>query len=549
MNVHTQQSSARATFFVRCTLLVLSACVLAFAVRTRDCFLDDAYIGFQYVSNLLAGHGFVFHAGDAPVEGVTNIGWLLSLAPLAWLTELPIAAKLAGLALVLFTLILTVHLGNRLSACSTEPDDSLALALLSALLIAVSFDFLYFSLAGMETGLLATLLMLMACVALDRPCSTLLPILGAAVFLVHPEAAAVYPLYAAFSLSRSDSLSPVGRRSIFVGGAIFVVLIVAITAARFAYFGDLVPNTFHAKPSGLRSAVDSGYAFLRGQNTNVAFPITGWLALPVLMLGYLRIRREYLATHAADMLAASCAIGLAFAFYSPADWTGMARYFAPYLPVALILFSAGLGEVLRLAIGTTARPGTRQAVAALVAAVLVLTSLANSQANVARLDEFPGYVMAGRNLVGPATWMRDHLPPGATVATRRIGALAYFSDRPVFDYTYGLADRDVARLVAAHGGHFDTPADPALNELWRTRAPEYLLEDSPILDAIIAEAGGTRDHFSIHGVVYRVLTQFSIGRGSQWVLAQRVAPRGQNPLPPAKVPMSAVSRNTPFGPP
>ena len=48
-----------------------------FACVVHDCFVDDAFIGFQYVHNLLAGHGFTFYPNQIPVEGVSNIGWLL----------------------------------------------------------------------------------------------------------------------------------------------------------------------------------------------------------------------------------------------------------------------------------------------------------------------------------------------------------------------------------------------------------------------------------------------------------------------------------------
>ena len=113
-----------------------------------------------------------------------------------------------------------------------------------------------------------------------------------------------------------------------------------MTAVRYWYFHALLPNTFYSKPSDLRLAVENGYNFLMGQNTNVAFPVTGWLAIPVLGLGYVRLRRR--AAAAADMLAAIGGVGLAFAIYSPPDWTNMARHFAPYLPAALILLWAGV---------------------------------------------------------------------------------------------------------------------------------------------------------------------------------------------------------------
>ena len=77
---------------LRCWLVGMA--VVAWWIR--DCYVDDAFTGFQYLTNLLAGRGFVFHAGDPPVEGVTNIGWLLVLAPVSALCGPTIAAKFWG---------------------------------------------------------------------------------------------------------------------------------------------------------------------------------------------------------------------------------------------------------------------------------------------------------------------------------------------------------------------------------------------------------------------------------------------------------------------
>ena len=100
----------------------------------------------------------------------------------------------------------------------------------------------------------------------------------------------------------------------------------------------------------------------------------------------------------------------------------------------------------------------------------------------------------------------------ATIATRRIGVVAYYSQHQVFDYAYGLPDAEVARLVAGRGERFDTPTDLALLAAWRAQSPEYLLEDNLIMDGIISKAGGTRRRFAIHGIEYQVIREFPIGR-------------------------------------
>lgn len=501
--------------------MVLSACVVAMAFRTRDCFVDDAFIGFQYLRNLLSGEGFVFHVGDVPVEGVTNIGWLLTLAPFCTIAEPTEVAKLAGLSFVLLTLTLTISLGRHLAEKVAHTEDQFALVFPPMLMLVTNFDFIYFSLAGMETGLLAAILMLMACIALHRPRSLWLPLLGAFAFLVHPEAVAVYPVYAALGFWRVKDTDAVARRKHVVHVSILVGIVLVITCGRFAYFGDVVPNTFHSKPSDWPSVLQNGYAFLMGQNTNVAFPITGWLALPVLLLGYRRLWHH--APASADMLAAICGIGLTFAVYSRPDWTILPRYFAPYLPASLLLLWAGLTEAIRLLWRDGVRQRTKHAIAAVAMLLLVLTNVSDCRQKMAQMDDFPGYVLASKDLIRPAKWLSENQPEGATIATRRIGVLAYFTHDRVFDYAYGLPDAAVARLVARHGERFDMPTDPALAELWKSASPDFLLEDGMVMDMIIAQAKGTREKFFIHGIEYRVIAKFPLGRNTEWVLAKKSA--------------------------
>ena len=116
MNPRTQPSRPSADWLAWGVLFILAVAVSLFAFRVRECFLDDAFIGFQYIHNLLAGDGFVFHPGQRPVEGVTNIGWLLALTPLSAAVGPTLAAKAAGLALLLASLATTMLLCRCLAA-------------------------------------------------------------------------------------------------------------------------------------------------------------------------------------------------------------------------------------------------------------------------------------------------------------------------------------------------------------------------------------------------------------------------------------------------
>ncbi len=488
--------------------------VVAFAWSIRDFFMDDAYIGFQYLKSLIAGHGFVFHPGQPPVEGVTNIGWQIVLAPIALMVGPPAAAKMVGLGLILVALRLVAQIGSAVAGNDATGPRSSTLWLVPVLLLASSFDFVYFALAGMETALLAVLLLAMAAVASRSPISWTLAVLGAAAFLTHPEAILVLPLYFLFGLAAGFG----DRRRLLACLGVLAGLVLAITAMRVGYFGDIVPNTFHAKSGGLILKIDGAFQYLAGRNVNIAFPVSGAVALPFLVFGYVRIHRD--RPSLAAMLAAITLTGIAFGIYSREDWSELARYFAPYLPSALVLFWCGLAEATdRFA--DSDNSAWRGRFLALAAAALVVTQLYGMLTGMARMETYPGYVLAGHPLVEPARWIRDFTPRDATIATRRIGALAYHSERRVFDYVFGLTERDVAARVSARGTGFDA-TDEDLAPLWADRAPDYILEDDDTMDAIIQMASGTPERFEVHGIAYRVVRRFPIAPARDWVLAGRV---------------------------
>ncbi len=489
--------------------------VLGFAWAIRDLYMDDAYIGFQYLRSLMDGHGFVFFPGQPPVEGVTNIGWQIALAPVALVVGAPVAAKVLGLALTLAALRLLAMVGT--TACDAEADGrrSAMVWLVPVLLLATSFDFLYFAFAGMETALLAVLLLAMAVVARRSPTAWALPALGAAACLVHPEAILVLPVYVAISLAGGLG----DHRRLLAMLAALAALILVISGLRYGYFGDVVPNTFHAKSGGVFLKIDGAFQYLAGRNINIAVPASGAVALPFLLFGYLRVRRA--SPPLAAMLAATTLTGIAFGIYSRPDWTELARYFAPYLPAALVLFWGGLSDAVERILRDDAAARWRGRVLVLSAAGLVVLQLYGMLTGMARMEGYPGYVLAGRPLVAPAEWIRDRIPEDATIATRRIGALAYHSERRVFDYVFGLTERDVAARVAGRGTGFDA-TDADLAPLWAEHAPDYILEDDDIMAAIVESAGGTAERFVVHGIAYGVIHRFPIAPGRDWVLAARV---------------------------
>lgn len=520
---------------LRLAIVLAAGHVLTLAGLMPHYFMDDAYIGFRCVANFLAGDGFAFNPGER-VEAVTNIGWLMLLVPGAAVLPVTFVAKLLGTLLMLGVIALVPWLAWRLDGRRND----LLFLLPLPLLIAGHEDFFYFSLSGMETSLLAAGLGVTVALAFGERRETAMAALCAGLFTVHPEAVGVYPLAVLLRVAINGQPWRRFARPL----AIFAMILLLITVGRWLYFGDTVPNTFHAKPTSIGGVVLRLLQTVGGTNVNVSYPFVGMLALPFLAAGTVAVWRR--DANAAAVLVAAVATGFAFAAYSQPDWTATGRYFAPYAPLALLLLWRGFVDIGRQVLALAGSEVTVRRVLGGAATLIIIAGMVRSLEpfSRARVQSYPGYVLTGVNLVEPACWMRDALPPDAVVATRRIGVFGYYADKRVFDYTFGLCDRDVAQLIRAHGRRFYDPRDPALAALWRSVQPDYLLEDVSVLTTAARAAGGTLDDFTLHGDRYRLIRRFRIGDGAAWGLCERIAPASDE-VALAEDPMAWLRQSVP----
>ncbi|HSM14242.1 MAG TPA: hypothetical protein VLA66_09250, partial [Thermoanaerobaculia bacterium] len=386
-------------------------------------------------------------------------------------------------------------------------------------------ELVYYSIAGMETGLAAALVAGYLAAAGGRRW-WLAGTLAGALLLVRPEAVLVPVLHLALSFAPPAS----GReaRRLRRGLGLAFVALAAVTAWRLASFGVPWPNTFVAKPPGAPAdLVGRLAALLAAGNVNLPLPYTGLGLLAVAPLGWLALRRS--ARELADAAAAVALTGVVFAIYAPADWTETGRFFAPWVPAAALLGVRGVFVAAGRLLGSRGpRPARAVAAAIVLAAVVGGTWRSLDLFGPPRTERRPGYVTVSETLLPTVEHLARTLPRDATLASRRLGALGYFTELAIFDYSNGLTDAAVARLVRANGGDLGTPRHPLLAELWRERAPEYVLEDLDVV-ADWLERGEQPQAFEIHGVPYRLARTFPLGDGrSRWALLARAGA----PLPP-----------------
>jgi arabinofuranosyltransferase len=494
-----------------------AVCVLVVGVAaalTWHYVMDDAFISFRYCQNLLAGRGLVFNPGER-VEGLTNVGWLAMLVLPATVAGPVVAAKILVPVLLVAALGGTAILAWRLGPQPAMDRASLlrALVILAPVALAVSQpELMLFSLLGMETAFFAAVTIGMALLLRAGRPKWVIGAGSVLLYLIHPEGAAIWPMFLLVVLLQGR-----GEWRRWVGATVyFLVGCAVVSAGRLAYFGDLLPNTAHVKGASAMTLAHNAYGLVIGEHIAPPF-FAGLGSLAICAIGIVALLRRGGA--AAAYLTAVVVVGYLFSVYAMPDWTGMARYFGSYVPAAAIALCTGWFEILGVLRG---KPALRRGVVATILAVGAISLLQASRlVRVLRPDRrstYPGYVMTSTSLKAPAVWMKTHLAPGSTIASRRIGALAYYSGLRVFDWKYGLTVKALSSLNVTLAS---LVSDARFGQVWREVRPDYYLEDDSVARELIARVHGDEASFMIHGLRYRVMEKFPIGATAQWWLCQR----------------------------
>ena len=230
--------------------------VTALCLTQRISVVDDAYISYRYVLNLVDAHQLVFNLGER-VEGATNLLWILILAIATVLTGLKPAMLAVALSLLLYGYAVgcVAHLGKQLTG-------SLAAGICASATVFLNADVFLTATNGLESALyMALLAEAFACLAAGRGLA--LGVVLGLLFATRPEGAAIgIALIGMQALIRG--LRPTALRS----GTPWLAIVAAVTLARLVYFGSWIPNSVVAKsyPLDLLPLVLSQHSwpYLRG---------------------------------------------------------------------------------------------------------------------------------------------------------------------------------------------------------------------------------------------------------------------------------------------
>ena len=207
---------------------------------------EDAMISMRYARHVADGHGFVWNIGEPPIEGFTNLLWVLwmSIAHKLGMSESKISLfiMLSGVAIMTGIGFVTAKIARKITDAAWVP---------VAVLAAVMFDYplVFWTLRGMEVGALALFVYTLLWLVLENEDE-----------FSFPRMVAMGALTAGALLVRSDSVVPVGliclygflfgkKRWLFTG----IIAVFALSAVggqtvfRKHVFHESLPNTYFLK--------------------------------------------------------------------------------------------------------------------------------------------------------------------------------------------------------------------------------------------------------------------------------------------------------------
>lgn len=295
-----QDASRRITMLMASCALGLAYCLWAqvFIQRTFVhvsgrgnwyCLFDDAMISMRYALNWAHGQGLVWNPGEK-VEGYTNflqVAFMAAAIRLFGARIAPLMIQILGMFFVLGSAGLAFPVAKRVLD-GNEQRSVWTPAFFAAASVLAFYPLSYWSLMGMETGLLTFLLLLATYIALrcreETVPSWAFGLCLGLMTLTRPDASLQALVLLAFPLWESWHDKRIWRRVILEGLA-FALLPLALEYFRWSYYGQLVPNTYVLKMTGwpLALRLKGGMAFTK------LFFDGSWL-LELLALGYVLVR-------------------------------------------------------------------------------------------------------------------------------------------------------------------------------------------------------------------------------------------------------------------
>jgi arabinofuranosyltransferase len=216
---------------------------------------DDAFIAFRYVSNSVAGHGYVWNAPPfRPVDGYTSFAWV-ALLDLVWRITGIEPPDSANVLLLLFAFGQLYLMFRMLLRLPLRPEhESLRLPFLALAVAGVLTNrtFLAWTSSGLETAMFNFLLIAWVYLAMFRGTDTVrrfgeLVAVTVLLTLTRPDGLLYLGATAFLMFVSWPARTPADRTGTFAAGIAGLGALALYFGWRMAIYGAPLPNTFYAK--------------------------------------------------------------------------------------------------------------------------------------------------------------------------------------------------------------------------------------------------------------------------------------------------------------
>lgn len=237
-------------FYAGASFALLYGMITAYQMRWL---CDDIFITFRYIQNWIAGNGIVYNIGER-VEGYTHFLWmcLITLSNVLGF-EPEDSAQFMGL--ISFAGILLIFIIISWKTSSRKK----AFLPLTAILLALNFDFKIWATGGLETSFFTFLVsssLLSLCLWNYRNQYSLIisGLLLTLTVLTRPDGILFF-ICALFYLSMRSMMQRDDRKQIvrtvlyFISP--FICIYIPYFIWKYLYYGDIFPNTYYAKSGGI----------------------------------------------------------------------------------------------------------------------------------------------------------------------------------------------------------------------------------------------------------------------------------------------------------
>ena len=409
---------------------------------------DDAMISMQYAKNLANGDGLVWNAGGERVEGFSTPLWVFIMAAIHLLplpaSKMSLSVQILGAVLLLLNLIFVKLAGDEIS------ENNFFVSIGAVLLTALYYPLNNWALLGNEVGLLALLITI----------SIWLVFKG---FRQGQVSKWIYPLMAIGLFVRMDALVPFTVILLFLiifdsahrmthikwGLGFIVGALLLQTVLRYAYYGDVLPNTYYLKMTGISlisRITRGGYVFFKFiWNLN-------WILflLPFIICLIIRDPRS-------NLLMLVVAAQMLYSIYIGGDaWEhrgGSNRFIAIVMPLFFILFTYSFERLRQSLMAYSEMTGSKltRAFSWIAVSSIVLLGVVNFNSLLDTgslkylfLQGVPLFVDGNERNTTIGLYVKAITEEDAKVAVVGAGAIPYYSDRLSIDLL-GKNDKLIAR--------------------------------------------------------------------------------------------------------